>query len=68
MTKNNNEVKQLLYKNLIFFIFLIFRRKAPKAVKPKKTSFKRRPKANKKVCISNNENDSFMNTVTQALW
>lgn len=41
------------------------RRKAPKAVKPKKTSFKRGPRANKKV--PNNENDCFINTVTQAL-
>ncbi|XP_026819177.1 ubiquitin carboxyl-terminal hydrolase 3-like [Rhopalosiphum maidis] len=43
------------------------RRKAPKAAKPKKNSLKRGPRANKKVCIPNNENDCFMNTVSQAL-
>jgi len=45
----------------------MFRRKAPKAAKPKKNSLKRGPRANKNVCIPNNENDCFMNTVSQAL-
>lgn len=44
------------------------RRKAPKAVKPKKTSLKQGPRAIENVCIPpNNENDCFMNTATQAL-
>lgn len=47
--------------------FLIFRQKAPKVVKPKKTNFKRGSGTNKKVCITNNRNESFMNVALQTL-
>lgn len=48
--------------------FLIFRKIAPQAVAPLKSSFKRGPKTNKNVVIANNgTDDSFMKAVTQAL-
>lgn len=47
--------------------FLIFRQKASKVVKPKKTNFKRGSRTNKKICVTNNGNESLMNAAVQTL-